>query len=120
MARIHSFRDTEERYRILRLLVGFFLLLGTLAFALGAGLLAYGLFGLFGGMVLGQFQVLAAGATVYSLGLLAAGFQILATAALLKLAIHVEENTRHTAQCLDQIRSRKTTSEITPGDLFRS
>ncbi len=54
-------------------------------------------------------QALWLGATlplIWSLAFLISGLQMIAIAALFQLMIHLEENTRTTAQILDKIRSR--------------
>ena len=55
-------------------------------------------------------------ALFWSFGLLFAGLQTVAMGTLCRLMIHMEENTRATAQVLDQIRSRLEGVE----PLFRS
>ena len=80
--------------------------------AAGAVLLAFGLLGLLAGpggdrevsAVFRGFGAIAA--LAWSLGVLAAGIQFVAAGSRCRLAIHVEENTRATAQCLEAIAAR--------------
>jgi hypothetical protein len=58
--------------------------------------------------------------TLWSLGCLLSGVQFLAMGTLYRLAIHVEENTRISAQCLESIRSRLETGEEIARPIFRS
>ena len=94
---------------------------GIVLLAVGMILLAFGLFSLLGVMMsvprVGIGGVVAA---LWSLGFLASGLQFLAMGALFRLAIHVEENTRATAQCLEKLVSRLEPRAENIGSIFRS
>ena len=56
----------------------------------------------------------------WSFGILFAGLQLIALGAFLRLMIHVEENTRASAQMLDRLRSRLEASPEGGEPMFRS
>jgi hypothetical protein len=106
MARIGSFRESGERYPVLRALAKICHWIGILLLTLSALLILGGIGALlvesvrpFPGWYVLWF------AFIWSLGLFAAGIQSLAIGSFFRLAIHVEENTRATAQALDRLRS---------------
>jgi hypothetical protein len=108
MARISSFRETGERYPVLRVLATICHGIGLLLLALAGLLLAAGIVSFAGqlaGPMNGSYGIYAGVALIWSFGLFAAGIQSLAMGSLFRLAIHVEENTRATAQALDRLRS---------------
>jgi hypothetical protein len=105
MASIHSFRETGERYPFLRILasichvVGILVLtLAVLLFVAGVGSYLLNTVPPYGGWGVGI-------AVIWSAGLFVSGIQFFAMGSFLRLAIHVEENTRATAQALDRLRS---------------
>ncbi len=60
-------------------------------------------------------------ALIWSFGLFVAGIQSLAMGSFLRLAIHVEENTRATAQALDRLRtSLEPKPEVDARSIFLS
>jgi hypothetical protein len=138
MARITSHRESAERYTVLRFLGVLFTVLGSLLLAGGFLLLASGLYAMLAGSAgqppRGEVPFAAppvvalnlAGAlggvvsTLWAFGLLVSGLQFLATGALFRLVIHVEENTRISAQCLEQMRSRAEPIGQDVGPIFRS
>jgi hypothetical protein len=121
MARISSFRETGERYAVLRVLATicgglgyFFLTLSAVALIGGIGSYLVQLAGPSNGFFIGV-------ALVWALGLFVAGIQFLGTASLFRLAIHVEENTRATAQALDRLTIRmEQKPEVDPRSIFLS
>jgi hypothetical protein len=94
--------------------------------AAGVVLLALGLLGLIAGtggdrevsMLFRGFGAFAA--VAWSLGVLAAGLQFVAAGALCRLAIHVEENTRISAQCLETLAARTESRREDGGPRFVS
>lgn len=138
MNRIISFHELRERYHGLRIVGAFFTVLGFLFLAAGTLLLAYALYLLITGATgetssePGPFAVrqsvqIFPGADlrvvlslVYSFCFLLAGLQQIAMGALCRLLIHLEENTRATAQALDVIRSRMESSAEGAVPFFRS
>jgi hypothetical protein len=138
MARITSHPASAKRYIGLRLISLIFTVLGTLLLALGSLLLAACLYTLLsswasqlpraevpfasrpiGGVAVPGNLGVALGA-VWSLGLLMGGLQFLAMGTVCRLLIDVEENTRISAQCLEQLRSREEPFGQNVGSLFRS
>ena len=104
MARIHSFRETGERYPVLRAIGSICTWLGLLLLALGGLLVVVGIIAVATDLIR-PFNGVGAGiALVWSIGFFVAGFQSLAMGSFFRLAIHVEENTRATAQALDKFR----------------
>jgi hypothetical protein len=138
MERITSFYATNRRYASLRILGVISMLTGALLVALGALLLAYSLYALAQGMMSTSVRgaaPLAAGpssagllafwlngpfALFFSFTLLLIGLQNLAMGALFQLMIHLEENTRASAQFLDRIRSQVESRPEGVEPLFRS
>ena len=125
MARISSFRETRERYPLLRVFATIFSGFGFLLLTCAAALFAVGI----GSFLIDHFQmpdVIGRGrffgaATIWSLGLFAAGLQAVAFGSLLKLAVHVEENTRAIAQALDQLRPAvDLKADVDPNSIFLS
>ena len=138
MERITSFLSSDRRYASLRVLGVVSMLLGAVLLAVGVLLLVYGLYALAQGMlsvsVRGAAPLAAAPGNAVSLApwlngslallwsffLLLLGLQNLGMGALFKLMIHLEENTRASAQFLDRIRSRVESSPEGVEPMFRS
>jgi hypothetical protein len=138
MNRIISFHEPRERYHGLRIVSVFFTLLGFLLLATGTLVLAYGLCPLVTGATgasppdAGPFTIrqtsrLFPGADMrvllsllYSVCILVAGLEHIAMGALCRLFIHLEENTRATAQALDKIHARLDSSAEGAVPFFRS
>ena len=138
MGRVNSHREASERYIALRLVGGIFTVLGSLLLMGSCVFLAFGLYTLRSGWTeptttetvpfaahsvsvfssYGRFG--SAMWILWSLALLMSGLQSVAIGALIRLAIHVEENTRVSAQCLEQLRSRTEPAEQNAGPAFRS
>ncbi len=98
-----------------------FTLSGIVLLAVGMILLTFGLLSLMGGMMsVPQFSIGGALSALWSVGFLAAGLQFMAMGSLFRLAIHVEENTRATAQCLEKLLSRLEPKAENIGSIFRS
>lgn len=117
MMKISSFHEPGPRYPSLRIVGSVSAVLGAIMLVLGAGALAtIGYFALAArdAPSLGPAPMMAAGIyTLWCLGILLSGLQLIAAAAFIRLMIHVEENTRASAQALHRIRSRL---EATPED----
>jgi len=138
MARPISHRAPGERYTVLRLIGGVFTVLGVLLLLGGCLLFAVGLYGLLSGgagpppsetppfsaapVNAVRFPSSLGGSLsiLWSFGLLISGLQFLAMGALFRLVIHVEENTRVTARCLEQMRARLDPVEQGVASMFRS
>jgi hypothetical protein len=138
MSKIHSFQQLGERYPSLRVIAFLFTLIGTMLIAGGSLLLAFGLYALAAGTTAAPPQVAGPLAgpqvhvlplapwlsttvvLVWSFGLLVGGLQMIAMGSLCRLMIHLEENTRATAQVLDKIRSRLESSPEAVEPLFHS
>jgi len=138
MGRITSHNKTDARYLTLRIVGMIWIGIGAVLLVVGTVLLAFALHGILVGTTSGpsrgadpftvrQINVVPlvndrAGAlyALWSLGCLLSGLQFLAMGALCRLAIHVEENTRISAQCLESIRSRLETGEEIARPIFRS
>jgi hypothetical protein len=138
MERITSFYSSDRRYASLRVLGVVSMLLGAVLLAVGALLLVYGLYALAQGMLSVSVREAAPLAAVpgnaiplapwlngslallWSFFLLLMGLQNLAMGALFQLMIHLEENTRASAQFLDRIRSRVESSPEGVEPWFRS
>ena len=138
MGRITSYRQSGGRYLSLRIIAVIFTGLGAVLSVAGSSLLAYALYPLLAGVTRelprGQPPFVAhpvsvpslsgglggALAVVWALGLLVSGLQFLAMGALSRLAIHVEENTRASAQCLEKLRSLMEPRAENVGPQFRS
>jgi hypothetical protein len=73
-----------------------------------------------GGPLPAPLHVLAGYALLWSFGILFSGLQMVALGAFLRLMIHVEENTRASAQALDRIRSRLDANPEGVEPLFES
>ena len=111
MHRITPFREPGPRYTALRVIGFLCTLIGTILLLIGVGLmLVAGLYALAasGGPVAvpPQMQILASFSLLWSFGILFSGLQLVALGGFLRLMIHVEENTRASAQALDRIRAR--------------
>jgi hypothetical protein len=121
MARISSFRETDERYSVLRMLATICNGIGVLLLTLAALLLIAGI-GSYVAQMVGPFNgAYALAAIVWSFGLFTAGIQSVAMGSFFRLAIHVEENTRATAQALDRLRvSMEGKPELDPRSIFLS
>jgi hypothetical protein len=126
MSRITSFRESGRRYATLRVIGFLCSLIGVILLLIGGGLLIFGVYALATGgtatppmapppfpgaqaanipsPLVGGFSLL------WSLGILLSGLQLVALGAFLKLMIHLEENTRASAQMLDSLRSRLESS----------
>ena len=109
MGKINSFRESGPRYPALRVVAILCSVAGTILMVIGVGLLV--LAGLYtiaerGGPVTVPPQVVAGVSLLWSFAILASGLQFIAVGGFLRLMIHVEENTRASAQALDRIRSR--------------
>ncbi len=138
MGRLASYREADERYLALRLVGGLFTVVGALLIIGSCVLLAFGLYTLrAGGAALPppeavpftphELSLVSAvsrfGSAIWilwSLALLMSGLQSFAIGALIRLAIHLEENTRVSAQCLEQLRSRTEPAEQHAGPVFLS
>lgn len=109
MARITSFRETGLRYPWLRISASLFAMFGALLMVVGIGVLGWA----------GSIFLVARGGpvepplklpiwiyAVYGVCFLFGGLQQIAVAGFLRLVIHLEENTRATAQAMEAIRSR--------------
>ncbi|MGC8642576.1 MAG: hypothetical protein ACP5XB_22190 [Isosphaeraceae bacterium] len=126
MGKITSYRQTYERYTALRFIGVIFTGLGAILLTIGGALLAFVLHALLsfwmewpvqrvfpGGLPVGLWGV-------WSLALVIGGLQFLAIGTLIRLIIDLEENTRVSAQCLEQLRSREDPTERNVGSFFRS
>ncbi len=138
MKKINSFHQSGERYPSLRVIASFFTVIGMVLMASGALLLAFGINALArgtgatppqGGVIFAgpQENVLplapglsATVALVWSFPLLLSGLQVIAHGTLFRLMIHLEENTRATAQVLDKFRSRLESSPEGVESVFRA
>jgi hypothetical protein len=138
MAHLTSHRASAERYIGLRLISVIFTVLGTLLLALGSLLLAFCLYTALSSSVsqLPRAEVPFASSpiggaavpislgvavsAVWSFGLLIGGLQFFAMGTVCRLLINVEENTRISAQCLEQLRSREEPFGQNVGSHFRS
>ena len=99
----------------------FFTWSGIVLLAVGMMLLAFGLLSLLGReMSVPRVGIIGAMSALWSLGFLASGGQFLAMGALFRLSIHVEENTRATAQCLEKLLSRLEPQAENVRSIFRS
>jgi hypothetical protein len=105
MARISSFRETGERYPGLRIIAAICAWLGLLLLALGVLLVGVGIVAVTTDLVKPINGVGGGIALLWSIGFFVSGLQSLVMGAFFRLAIHVEENTRVTAQALDKIRA---------------
>ncbi len=108
MARITSFRETQPRYPMLRIAGLICVLFGSLLALAGIGLLGCAiLMGLakWGGSIAAP-PFFAWMCVLYGVGIEFGALQMFVVAGLLQLMIHLEENTRATAQAVDTIRSR--------------
>jgi hypothetical protein len=121
MARINSFRQVEERYPVLRFVASLFAGIGILLVVLGVFLLVVGLW-LYTQSVPGPLSAFGVLAPVaWSFGLFVGGIQFVMLGSVYWLAIHIEENTRITAQALDRLRiDSEPRINLNPPPLFPS
>jgi hypothetical protein len=140
MGKITSFRESGRRYTALRVIGFLFTLIGVLLLVIGGGLLGYGVYvaasggataaaplsnpeGPFPGpqAIRAPFPwTMPAGLLLlWSVGLLFGGLQQLALGAFFRLMIHMEENTRASAQMLDKLQSRLEAGPERGEALFR-
>lgn len=121
--KISSFRESGLRYASLRMIATLWTLLGAIMMVFGTGALA----------VIGYFAIAARDAptdpslrmglglyALWSFCVLMVGLQQIALGAFCRLAIHMEENTRASAQALDGFRSRLEPKPDDPAPLFRT
>ncbi len=108
MARITSFRETQPRYPMLRIAGLICVLFGSLLALLGIGLLGWGLALALGATVgpIATPPFFAGMCVLYGVGIEFGALQMFVVAGLLQLMIHLEENTRATAQAVETIRAR--------------
>jgi hypothetical protein len=122
MDRLTSFREPGPRYTILRVIGFLCTLIGVILLVIGAGLLGtIGYYALAArdAPVDPRLQVAAGFSVLWSCGILFSGLQLLALGAFLRLMIHLEENTRASAQALDRIRSRLEANPAGVEPIFR-
>ena len=138
MSKIISFYESRERYKALRLISALFNLIGSVLLLIGTLLLIFGVNALLGhtpgGLPQepGDFGVRPVGSLylgvdlrvllslVWSAALMLAGLQHIAMGALCRLFIHLEENTRASAQLLDKVRMRLESHGEGVEPLFRT
>jgi hypothetical protein len=123
MPRITSFRESQPRYTALRLIGWLCSMAGAFLMAIGLGLLLLAAF--YALAARGEPMpvpptVIAGFSVLWSFGILLTGLQLFALGSFLRLMIHLEENTRASAQALDAIRSRLESDPSTREALFRS
>jgi TRAP-type C4-dicarboxylate transport system permease small subunit len=100
MPRISSFQQTQERYRSLRILSVICGIIGTLLMIVAGLLFAYASLQYVEGRIGPALAV-----AFWAAGCGAASVQSFASAALFLLAIHIEENTRATAQAVARLQA---------------
>jgi hypothetical protein len=138
MRRITSFQEIGERYTSLRVIGYLFTLIGSAMLGIGGLLLAFGIYalaygttntpgqgaGLMAGPQVNVLPVLpwlsATVSLIWSFACLLSGLQFIALAVFLRLMIHLEENTRASAQILDKLRSRLEPNPEGVEPLFRA
>jgi len=138
MGRVTSYRAIDERYPTLRIISVICTAIGGILLVLGSALLAAGFYGFLAGMTSGPhggagpiavspakglplgYGLVGSLSIVWSLGCLVSGLQFLGMGTLFRLAIHVEENTRAAAQCLEKIRTRLEPRDENVGPSFIS
>ncbi len=121
--KITSFRESGPRYLALRIIGSLWILLGTIVMVMGGMAIA----------VIGYFAIAARDAptgpslsfgmgiyALWSFGLAISGLQLIAMGALCRLMIHLEENTRVSAQALERIRDRLADNPADTAPNFRS
>lgn len=109
MMKITSFREPGRRYATLRFIGSLWTVLGALVTLIGGGAMAtIGYFAIAGrDAPIDPSQKVAAGLyALWSFCILISGLQLIALGAFLRLMIHMEENTRASAQALEKIRDR--------------
>lgn len=139
MDRITSFRETGRRYAALRVIGSLFILTGLILLAIGGWLLFQGLYVLASGgapaaappnlqdpfpgpqAIRAPFPwTMPAGLwLLWGFAILFGGLQQIALGAFFRLMIHMEENTRTSAQVLDALRSRMEASPNPVEAIFR-
>jgi hypothetical protein len=138
MGRITSHNTSDARYHTLRIIGSIWTVIGGVLLIIGAVLLALGIHAILTGtasepaqgvdpftarpvIVIPLINSLGGALSVmWAVACLVSGLQFLAMGALCRVAIHVEENTRVTAQCLESFRARLDSSEETGRPIFRS
>jgi hypothetical protein len=137
MRKITSFHEPGTRYAALRVIGFLCTLTGAILLAIGGCLLLWGLYILAtvrgatalppdpapfsGPQAAAVFSPMVAGfSLLWSLGILFSGMQLIALGTFFRLMIHLEENTRASAQILDKIRSRLESTREGVEPLFRS
>ena len=123
MWKISSFRESGPRYATLRIIGSLWTLLGAIVVLIGGGALA----------VIGYFAIAARDVQVdpsqrigmglyalWSFCILISGLQLIALGAFCHLMIHMEENTRASAQALEKIRDRLEANPAGLDPIFRS
>jgi hypothetical protein len=136
MDKITSFRDSRPRYAALRAIGALCTTIGAILIAVGGCLLLWGLHTLANNgwamappnqvpfsdpqSTRASFLLLSGFSLLWSLVILLSGVQLIATGAFLRLMIHLEENTRASAQALDRIRSRLEANPEGVAPLFRT
>ena len=138
MVNIQSFHISDKRYPMLRIVGVIFTSLGTVLMVTGGFLLAFVLYLILAdtasppsradnetvarlASVVSHSNGLGGTiAAMWSLGLLISGMQFLVTGLFVRLAIHLEENTRASAQFLEKLCSRTEPRVENSGPTFRS
>jgi hypothetical protein len=137
MKRLTSFHESGPRYPALRTIGWLCTLFGAVLVMIGAGLLISGIYVVatvgvaappdhvplpdpFLSRVIAVLPPVAFFSLVWSFGILLSGLQLIVLGAFCRLMIHLEENTRASAQMLDRIRSRLEASPEGADAIFRS
>ena len=137
MDRLTSFRESGRRYPALRVIGFLCTVIGAALMTGGGFMLIYTLYTLStvsGGAappanpirgepvltLLTPWLMVGGISLIWSFGILYAGLQLIALGAFLQLMIHVEENTRASAQMLDRLRTRLEASPEGGDAVFRS
>jgi hypothetical protein len=123
MVKIASFRESGPRYPSLRIIGSLWTLLGVIVMVSGGLAIA----------VIGYFAIAArdvpaepslrVATGIYALWafcIAISGLQLIALGALYRLMIHMEENTRASAQALETIRDRLEGNPADLAPIFRS
>jgi hypothetical protein len=137
MERITSFYASDRRYASLRVIGRLFFVIGMVGVGLPLLALVFGLYDLIGqatgavprrvapgvgapGAPVPLFHWGGAFSLLVSWVFLLSGLQLVALGTLFRLLIHLEENTRATAQSLDRIQSQLASSREGAEPSFRS
>ena len=138
MDSVTSFHQSGERYKSLQIVGALFILIGAVLLAIAGLLLVFGLYTLMAGttgeplpgtgpLAARHVGVVSLGAGVggtlsllWSFGCLLSGLQLTALGGLIRLLIHLEENTRASTQSLDKIRMILESRREDVEPLFRS